>query len=180
MLLAVSLAWAAPTDRYEELTGEHDDFDVEEKPWQEERGAVPPLPESGWTEVQLDSLPPRQHAYLALDGVTVGEKDQVVRYWLSIRSEGGGEMTTYEGIHCGRRGFIVYAYGRPGRKPPVRKARHPWWKPLEAVHGLRYRLELAEDVFCSGEVPRTLRQIRQAAQGRYEQANPFDNWTNDD
>ncbi len=180
-LFALHLVQAAPTDRYEELTGEQDDFDAEERPWREQRGEIPPLPGDGaWTPVRLDSLPKNQHAYLALGSVTVGKKDEVVRYWLSIRSDGGGRMTTYEGIHCGQNNYIVYAYAHPRRKPPLRKVRHPKWKPLGAKAGLAYRVELRDDVFCSGETPRTVRQIRQSAVGRYEQMNPYDNWTNDD
>ena len=172
---------AAPTDRYEELTGEQDDYDVVEKPWKEIRGEIPSIPAAGqWTEVQIDSLPRNQHAFLALDSVTVGEKDLVVRYWLSIRSDGGGFMTTYEGVHCSQRNYVVYAYAYPNRKPPLRKVHIPKWKPIPAARSMRYRAELVDDVFCSGSVPRSVRQIRQAALGRYEQANPFDNWTNDD
>ncbi len=183
LALLPTLCLAAPTDRYEELTGEQDDFDAEEKaPWREERGEVPPLPgEDAWTEVRLDSLPARQHAFLALDSVSIGERDLVVRYWISIRSDGGGRLTTYEGVHCGQGNYIVYAYAHPRRDPRVRRVAEPKWKALsDARGGLRYRQELAHDVLCSGETPRSLRQIRDAALGRYEKANPFDNWTNDD
>lgn len=171
---------AAPTDPYEELTGEQDDFDVVEKPWKEERGEIPPLPgEKQWSPVRLDTLPKNQHAFLDLHSLSVGAHDQVVRYWIRIRSDGGGNMTSYEGVHCGQRHYIVYAYAHPRRKPPVRKVPHPKWKNIDS-RGAAYRQELFQDVFCSGEAPRTLRQIRQAAQGRYEQMNPWDNWTNDD
>ena len=170
----------AATDRYDEITRDQD-FDVVEKPWKEERGEIPPLPGQGdWTEVRLDTLPKNQHAFLDLNSLGVGRQDQVVRYWIRIRSNGGGEMITYEGMHCGQRNYIVYAYAHPRRKPPVRKVSLPKWKPVEGRALNAYREELMRDVFCSGEVPRTLRQIRQAARGRYEQMNPFDNWTNDD
>ncbi len=174
-------ALAAPTERHADLTADLNDSAAVEKPWKEVRGEIPPIPEeSQWTEVRVDTLPENQHAFLALDSVSVGEKDLVVRYWLSIRSDGGGFMTTYEGLHCGQRNYIVYAYAHPRRKPPLRKVRNPKWKPVSASRNMRYRVELTDDVFCSGRVPRTVRQIRQSALGRYEQANPFDNWTNDD
>jgi len=172
---------AESTDRYEELTGEEDDFDVVEKPWQEQRGEVPPLPgKDQWLPVRLDTLPKDQHAFIDLDTLTIGARDQVVRYWLSIRSSGGGSMTTYEGVHCGNMEFIVYAYGYSDRKPSLRPVRTPKWKKIAAQRSAPYRWELAQDVLCSGEVPRTLRQIDQAAKGRFEKMNPFDNWTNDD
>ena len=172
---------AEPADRYDEITGEADDFDVVEKPWKEERGEIPPLPGKGdWVPVRLDSLPRNQHAFIDLKRLTIGKRDQVVRYWLSIRSDGGSAMTTYEGLHCGNRNFVIYAYAYPRRKPPLRPVRNPKWKPLKGWKGNAYRWELMQDVLCSGEVPRSLRQIEESAKGRYEKMNPFDNWTNDD
>lgn len=181
MILFSQGVLAEATDRYEELTGEEDDFDVVEKPWKEYRREVPPLPgKEQWQPVRLDSLPKSQHAFIDLGSLDIGSRDQVVRYWLAIRSDAGGAMTTYEGIHCGNRNFIIYAYGYPDREPHVRPVRNPKWKPVSGQRTAPYRWELMQDVLCSGEVPRTLRQIGQAAKGRFEKMNPFDNWTNDD
>ena len=172
---------AEPADRYEEMTGEQDEFDVVEKPWKEERGEIAPLPGKGdWVPVRLDTLPRNQNAFIDLKTLTIGRRDQVVRYWLSIRSNAGGNMTTYEGLHCGNRNYIIYAYAYPQRKPPLRPVREPKWKPVKDWGGSAYRWELMKDVLCSGEVPRTPRQIGDAAKGRFEKMNPFDNWTNDD
>ncbi len=179
--LLLPVVHAAPTDRYEELSGEEDDFHFEGKPWKEVRGEIPPIPgEKHWTPVRMDTLPKHQRAFIALDSVSVGKEDQVVRYWISIRSDGGGRMTTYEGMHCGQKRYIVYAYGHPHRKPPFRKVRDPKWKSVFGRGPFRYRVELMTDLFCAGATPRTPRQIRQSAAGRYQKANPWDNWTNDD
>ena len=181
LLLVCRQAQAAPTDRYEELTGEEDDFKVVEKPWKEHRGKVPPLPaEDQWSPVRLDELPEGQQAYIDLHSLTIGEKDEVVRYWLSIRSKGGGNMTDYEGLHCGKREFIIYAWGNARREPAVREVREAKWRPVREEVRSPWRWELMKDVLCSGEVPRTPRQIAESAAGRYELNNPFDNWTNDD
>ena len=180
-LLWAGASWAAPTDRYEELTGEEDDFEVIEREWKEQATEVPPLPEADrWRAVRLDELPPGQQAFIDLHSLTIGEKDLVIRYWLSIRSKGGGRMTSFEGLHCGKKAFVVYAWGNPRREPAVRKVRRPVWKPVREQRHAPWRWELMWDVLCSGEVPRTPRQIEQAVEGRYEQMNPFDNWTNDD
>ena len=174
-------ARAASTDRYEELAGEADEFPAQERVWKEEPVELPALPgEDRWLPVRLDSLPDRQHAFIGLDSLSIGEKDQVVRYWFSIRSDGGGFLITHEGLHCGNRNFIIYAYGYPGKEPEVRPVRKPKWKGLFQQRFAAYRVELMKEVLCSGEVPRSLRQIEQAVKGRYEKMNPFDNWTNDD
>lgn len=175
-----SLLHSAPTDRYEELTGDQDDFEVNVKEWKERFSGIPPLPEDdAWTQVQIDSLPENQRAFLDMGTLSVSDKDYVVRYWLLFRSTAGAYTATFEGLRCGTEEYVVYAYGNPRRKPAVREVKTPKWK---AIGGARsaYRKELAEDVFCTGGVPRERYQIEQAVKGLFEQRNPFDNWTNDD
>ncbi len=180
LLLAAGWIAAAPTDRYEELTGEQDDFDAVQPEWHEQRGPVPPLPaESDWQAVRLDALPSGQAAFIDLGSLSVGP-DGVVRFWLQVRSRGGARMIQYAGVHCGRGERVTYAWGHPGRKPPVKLVAQPRWRPLSARAMDAWWRELADDVLCSGEVARTPRQIGQAARGRYEQMNPWDNFTNDD
>jgi len=172
---------AAPTDRYEEITGEHDDFEVIEREWKESAGEIPPLPDDGaWSEVRLDSLPKNQRAFLDMSTLSVSKKDFVVRYWLLVRSNAGGYVATYEGLRCATKEYVVYAYGHPKRKPVVRKVKMPKWKDYGRMKRSGYRVELARDVFCTGETPRQPRQIEQALRGLFESHNPFDNWANDD
>ncbi|WP_456379070.1 CNP1-like family protein [Thiolapillus sp.] len=171
---------SAPTDRYEELTGDQDDFEANVKEWKESRSEIPALPDDdAWTQVQIDSLPKNQRAFLDMSTLSISDKDYVVRYWLLVRSTAGGYTATFEGLRCGTGEYVVYAYGNPRRKPAVREVRKPKWKGIGGVRSA-YRKELAEDVFCTGGVPRQRYQIEQAVQGRFEQLNPFDNWTNDD
>ncbi len=172
---------AAPTDRYEELTGEEDDFDADVKEWKEAESEIPALPDEGdWQQIQIDALPKSQHAYLDLKSLTRSDKDFVMRYWLLIRSKAGAFTMTYEGLRCSTEEYVVYAYANPKRKPSVRKVRKPKWKKYGTVSRVNYRAELAGDFFCSGEVPRQKSQIEQAVRGLFETHNPFDNWTNDD
>ena len=175
------LLQAAPTDRYEELTGDQDDFDALEKEWKESTTDIPPLPDDGaWSEVPVDTLPKTQKAYLDLNTLSVSHKDYVVRYWLLVRSNAGGYRATFEGIRCATKEFVIYAYGDPKRDPAVRKVKAPKWKKYGRTKRADYRVELAHDIFCTGEIPRQLRQIKQGVKGLFEAHNPFDNWTNDD
>lgn len=181
LLAAPVFCLAQPTDRYEELTGEQDEFDAVEKEWVEGRYEIPPLPEEKeWTPVQIDALPVNQHAYLHMKSLQRSDKDLVVRYWLLLRSDGGGYSAAYEGTRCATEEYITYAWGREKRQPQVRKVKQPRWKPIGIRKQGNYREELTRGIFCSGAVPRTRRQIEQSVQGRYEKMNPFDNWTNDD
>jgi len=181
LLLCVGGLWAAPTDRYEELTGEQDDFEADVKEWKEFRTEIPPLPEDdAWTEVPLDALPKNMHAFLDMDSLNRSDKDFVLRYWLLIRSDKGAYTATWEGLRCSAREYVIYAWGYKNRKVALRRAKQPRWRPLSAQSSGNYRLELADDVFCAGETPRRKFQIEQAVKGLYEAHNPFNNWMNDD
>ncbi len=182
LLFAVSgVLQAAPTDRYEELTGDQDDFEAKVKEWKESTTDIPPFPEEdAWKQLQLDVLPKNQQGFLAMDSLSISDKDYVVRYWLLIRSTAGGYTATFEGLRCSTKEYVIYAYGDPRRKPVVRKVKLPKWKKYGRMKGANYRVELADDFFCTGEIPRQRRQIEQAVRGLFEQHNPFDNWTNDD
>ena len=49
MILSAGVLHSAPTDRYEELTGEADDLRYSGEEWQESETKIPDLPpESGW------------------------------------------------------------------------------------------------------------------------------------
>ncbi len=181
LLLCGGALCAAPTDRYEELTGEQDDFDADVREWQEFRTEIPPLPEEdSWMPVSVDALPKNLHAYLDLNTLNLSDKDFVVRYWLLIRSDRGGHTATWEGVRCGTGEYVVYAYGYMNRKSPVRPVKQPKWRALSGRGGSNYRQELATDVFCAGTEPRKKFQVEQAVKGLYESHNPFNNWMNDD
>jgi hypothetical protein len=181
LLLAAGGLFAAPTDRYEELTGDQDDFEADVKEWKEFRTQIPPVPaDDAWTPVRLDSLPENLHAYLDMNSLNLSDKDFVVRYWLLIRSDKGGYTATWEGIRCSSGEYMTYAWGYKKRTPSVREVKQPRWRPLGGQKSGNYRQELAQDVFCAGETPRRKYQIGQAVKGLYEAHNPFNNWMNDD
>lgn len=176
-----SCAIAAPTDRYEEMTGEHDDFDVIEKPWQESDAQVPDLPaDDEWVTLPMDSLPKTQMLALSKNHIVIDKKDLVVRYWLLIRSTGGAYNAMYQGLRCRTREVINYAYGQQHRDPMVVEVKEPKWMDIGKRGRGNYAHELSTDIFCSGEVPRNARQVEQAMAGVYGIANPYQDLIDND
>jgi len=72
-------------------------------------------------------------------------KDRTIRYTAILRSAGGVDNVTYEGISCNRHEVQRYAYGSRGQFRPVRK---PEWKYVRRIGQDRYRNELIESYFC--------------------------------
>lgn len=180
LLFITAFAMAKPTDRYEEITGEQDDFDVIEKPWLESGIQVPELPnDAAWSPVPMDSLPKTQQLALDKNTMKVDQKDWVVRYWVLIRSTGGAYNAAYEGIRCTTNEFIIYAYGQNKREPNVKRVREPRWMDVGQRRKGNYRRELVDYFFCAGEVPRNIKQIEQAIDGVFELMNPYEEITDD-
>lgn len=82
--------------------------------------------------------------------LTVGA-DGVVRYVLVIRSAGGAENVTFEGIRCDAWERRIYASGRKdGAWAALKKSA---WGPIVDNSYNRPRAALAKDFFCDGPVP---------------------------
>jgi len=180
LLFIAAGAIAAPTDRYEEVTGEEDDFDVIEKPWQESALQLPELPaEDAWATIPMDSLPATQELALGENSILIDKKDWVVRYWLLIRSTGGAYNASYQGLRCRTREVVTYAYGQKHRDPMVTRVKEPRWTAIGNRRKGNYHHELAHYIFCSGEVPRTPKQMQQAIDGVFELTNPYQDYFDD-
>lgn len=166
---------AAPTDRYEELTGDADDFEVIEKPWREAGSEVAefPAPEA-WKKLRMDNAPAGFTLFLDVPGMTVNEQDYVTRYWIKLKSASGSESATYEAVRCSTGEYLVYAYGYENRDPRVTAVKLPRWQKLGQRQEGNYREELARYYLCAGVSPKTLKQVHQYLRGTYELNNPFD------
>jgi hypothetical protein len=180
LLFIAASANAEPTDRYEELTGEQDDFDVIEKSWQESAAQVKDLPaDDAWVTIPMDSLPSTQKLALSKNNINIDKKDWVVRYWVLIRSTGGAYNAAYQGLRCSTREVTTYAYGQKHRDPMVTRVKEPRWTDIGPRRKGNYTQELSHYIFCSGEVPRTPKQMEQAIDGVFERSNPYQEYFDD-
>lgn len=180
LLFVAASAIAEPTDRYEEVTGEEDDFDTIERPWQESAVKIPGLPaDDDWDTIPMDSLPATQKLALGKNSIRIDKKDWVVRYWLLIRSTGGAYNASYQGLRCRTRQVVTYAYGQKDQDPEVTPIKEPRWADIGNRKRGNYLHELAHYIFCSGEVPRTPKQMQQAIDGVFELANPYQEYFDD-
>ena len=93
-----------------------------------------------------------------IDGatLTIGS-DNVVRYTLVIKTAGGAENVTYEGLRCETGQIRVYAFGR--RDQTWVPARVSEWKPVQDTRINRHHFEFWRDVFCDGKVTEPRAQI---------------------
>ena len=75
--------------------------------------------------------------------------DSIVRYTLVIRSAGGAENVTYEGLRCETWQRRIYAFGR--RDGTWSVARNADWRPIEDTRINRHYFEFWRDLFCEGK-----------------------------
>lgn len=136
LLFAAALCQAADFDA---------DFDEEKKAWKEIEAKIPayPKPEN---LLPFYVSPTTRHRYL-VDGasVSVGE-DDVVRYALVVKTEGGATNVSYEGIRCATRERRLYAFGRPDHT--WSRARNAKWERIEQAAQSQHQWILYSDFFC--------------------------------
>lgn len=110
-----------------------------------------PMPPSASTLREFDVGAASPHRFLLDEqSVTVGD-DRVVRYTLVVRSAGGAESTTFEGIRCDAAAWRIYATARPNGE--WARARSSDWRPIVGSEYNRPRATLARDYFCDGSAP---------------------------
>ncbi|MBN8441633.1 MAG: CNP1-like family protein [Thauera sp.] len=115
--------------------------------WKEGEFALPPSPvEAGLRPFFVSSASPNRF-YVDTNGVSVGS-DGVVRYVLVVRTPGGAENITYEGIRCASGERRIYASGRIGGEWTPLKVSE--WAPIGDNSYNRPRAALAYDYFCDG------------------------------
>lgn len=138
------------------------DFEREfeaDKPWVELQAQLPAAPKPETLQL-IDMGPVSPHRHL-LDtaSLSVGE-DGVVRYAMVVRTAGGAENISFEGMRCATGERKLYAFGRAdGQWARNRYAR---WEPIPARQEGHYLRELFFHYFCAGgEGAPTLGRIRQ-------------------
>ena len=84
-------------------------------------------------------------------GLIVGD-DGVIRYVLVVRSLGGAENVSYEGIRCATGERRVFAFGRKSADGGTwAPARNSEWAAITDSRINRYYFEIWRDVFCDGK-----------------------------
>ncbi|WP_343649781.1 CNP1-like family protein [Herbaspirillum sp.] len=126
-----------------------EEFDDEEKPWQEIAVQLPPTPqEQNLAEFYL-SPNATMKAYVDLNSVSIGT-DKVVRYTVVTKTEGGAVNVMYEGMRCETWEKKTYAFGHPDGK--WSRSRRDKWQPIRDIGANRIDGALFKDYFCDGKM----------------------------
>lgn len=118
--------------------------------WREGEYSLPPAPSEAALRQFFVSAASPNRFLIDESSLAVGE-DGVVRYVLVVRTPGGAENTTYEGIRCASGERRIYAMGRPDGTWV--SARRSDWEPISDNAYNRPRAALAYDHFCDGPAP---------------------------
>lgn len=161
---------------------ERDEFYFDEslvKKWKEGQTEVPGLPkDNDLKELEFASVKKPMRVFIDLKRLGVGE-DRVTRYWVVLKSPGGGYNATFEGLRCNTKEYKVYAYGHPERNPQVRPVKEPEWKKYTDNRYGNFREELGKVYLCNGITQRTPREVDSAARGQFAAEHPYTNYYSD-
>lgn len=139
--------------------------------WKEGEVSMPQAPQPDRLRA-FDVGSPSPNSFLVDEAsVSVGE-DRVVRYTLVVRTPGGAENVTFEGIRCATGERRIYASGRKdGSWVPMKSSN---WQPISDNTYNRPRAALAYDYFCDGPAaPRDRAHALRLLQQRRDVTQPF-------
>lgn len=118
--------------------------------WREDAYVLPAPPQEGSLRPFFVSEATPNRFLLDVATLAIGG-DGVVRYVLVIRTPGGAESVTFEGIRCNTGERRIYASGRKDGSWVAMK--NSAWAPIVHNSYNRPRAALAKDVFCDGPAP---------------------------
>lgn len=118
--------------------------------WREEEVALPPAPVEGSLRSFFVSAASPNKFFVDERSISVGD-DGVIRYVLVVRTQGGAENVSFEGIRCASGERRIYALGRSDGSWVV--ARRSEWEPISNNAYNRPQAALAVDFFCDGPAP---------------------------
>lgn len=138
--------------------------------WKEGEVVMPsPVEEARLRAFYVSSASPNRF-FVDEGSVSVGD-DGVVRYVLLVRTPGGAENVTFEGIRCATGERRIYASGRKDGEWVAMKRSE--WQPIGDNAYNRPRAALAYDYFCDGPAaPRNREQALRLLQSRRDPTNP--------
>lgn len=127
---------------YERDEPKKDRIELEVKP--------PAYPEEGKL-LQFDAGSATPHRfYIDPESISVGQ-DGVVRYTLVVKTAGGSNNVSFEGIRCDMRQYKVYAFGRGDGTWMA--ARDPQWRRIEYKEVNRHHGVLYGEILCRDRAP---------------------------
>ncbi|MCK9259054.1 MAG: CNP1-like family protein [Azoarcus sp.] len=140
--------------------------------WTEGDVVMPAAPSEGSLQEFFVSASSPNRFMFDRDTLTVGA-DGVVRYVLVIRTPGGAENVTFEGIRCNTNERRIYA-SRSNRSEWVPVKGSEWVPILDNTYN-RPRAALAYELFCDGPAPpRSVDEVlRRLKSGYGTMANPM-------
>lgn len=138
--------------------------------WKEGEYALPAPPrESALKPFFVSSASPNRYL-LDTETLVVGA-DGVIRYVLVVRTPGGAENVTFEGIRCTTMERRIYASGSKGGSwTPMKRSE---WEFIVDNNYNRVRAALAKDFFCDGPAPaRDRAEVLRRFEGQLDYTNP--------
>lgn len=138
------LAQASSVDPLTGVRNDTRDYVEENKVWQETELVWPAYPLTGMLASLVVSATTRNEFFIDLPSVSVGA-DGVVRYALIVRTPGGVENVSYEGIRCEKALWKLYATGQRGDWSPARQSE---WRIIENKPVNRHHAALWREYFC--------------------------------
>jgi len=113
--------------------------------WKELDATLPAVPKPENLREFYVSAVATNHYFIDSNSLTVGN-DGVVRYVLVVRTAGGAENVSFEGIRCEEHTWKLYATGSADGQ--WRTARISEWRPIENKPVNRYHAALSKELFC--------------------------------
>lgn len=139
-------ALAERNDGYGRAVGSGIEYVPEETvEWKELEVTLPAAPKSGNLREFYVSAVATNHYFIDSSSLAVGN-DGIVRYVLVVRTEGGAENVSFEGIRCAEHTWKLYATGSTDGQ--WRTARISEWRPIENKPVNRYHAALSKELFC--------------------------------
>jgi hypothetical protein len=142
------------------------DLEEDNRPWQEADVKLPAPPKAADLIPFVVSPTSSNRYFVDFASLSVGA-DDVVRYTALVRTEGGAENVSYEGMRCETRERKLYAFGHPDGS--WSRNRYARWEPIHMHEDNSYRRELYNSYFCTGGMGKPqLKRIQQMLrQGGY-------------
>ena len=138
LLLGSAFAQYSPTPRFHHYEGD-------DSPWKEIDTELPVFPaDESLVEIYVSQVATNKF-FIDASTLNVGT-DGVVRYALVVRTSGGAQNITYEGIRCKESLWKLYATGH--RDGTWSRARISEWRSIENKPVNRHHAALWREFFC--------------------------------